>query len=104
MSEWGDAAKVFVKFSPNEERERERKKKRKTRGYVSRCPNFIHSHPFVCFSSVSVHLSCIRSFVLFIRSVFVCLFVEEASYFGVMVFAIFMEFKFRPVLGSSLLL
>jgi hypothetical protein len=26
MSEWGDAGKVFVKFSPNEERERERER------------------------------------------------------------------------------
>jgi hypothetical protein len=30
MSEWGDAAKVFVKFSPNEERERERERGKKT--------------------------------------------------------------------------
>jgi len=75
----------FLQTKRERERERE-EKKRKTRGYVSRCPNFIHSHPFVCFSSVSVHPSCIRSFVLFIRSVFVCLFVEEASYFCVMVF------------------
>lgn len=83
MSEWGDAGKVFVKFSPNEEREREREK-RKTRGYVSRCPNFIHSHPFVrsfvCFTSVSVHLSFVRSFVLFIRSVFVCLLRRRAIF------------------------
>jgi hypothetical protein len=28
MSEWGDAAKVFVKFSPNEERVRERERER----------------------------------------------------------------------------
>jgi len=51
-----------------------------------------------------VHLSCIRSFVRSFHSFCFCLFVGEASYFCVMVFAMLMEFKFRPVLGSSLLL
>jgi hypothetical protein len=96
-----------VKFSPNEERERERER-RKTRGYVSRCPNFIHSHPFV---RSFVHLFFLRlsasflySFVRSFHSFCFGQFVEEASYFCVMVFAILMEFEFRPVLGSSLLL
>lgn len=73
MSEWGDAGKVFVKLSPNEDRER---KKRKTRGYVSRCPNFIHSRPFVRLlffrPSASFLYSFVRSFFPFVLFLFVC--------------------------------
>jgi hypothetical protein len=59
------SGEILEKSSWNSLQTKRERERRKTRGYVSRCPNFIHSHPFV--------RSFVRSFHSFCFCLFVCL-------------------------------